>query len=231
MSGKWIAAVAAGVAMFLGAASPMAFGQGVGGSSPTDTSHVLSRGFGIPEPPVDWQSVVGTSLAPVGVELDPVGPAWIQHFQTEGGAPINADRYIQITEDLVVTGDTPWTGWHVEPANPDFRWFDWGGGGWGHAFVAIVNGVLLATDVQYASPGILDATFPAIGPGDEVRFIYYFRRDSVNPVSDSFDIHQYPTPEPTALLLIGTAGAVYSCAGRHTSTWRMRTCSHNKRAF
>jgi hypothetical protein len=124
-----VVTVVVGLMPFLAVASPMAFGQGVGGSSPTDTSHVLSPGFGMPEPPVNWQSVVGTISTPVGVELDPTGPAWVQHFQTEGGVLINPDRYIQITENLIVIGDTPWTGWHVELTNPDFHWFDWGGAG------------------------------------------------------------------------------------------------------
>lgn len=182
----------------------VAFGQGVGGVTPIETSHLLKpTGGSIPEHMVHWYASVGAVDSPITVELDPIGPAWVQHYQTQDGDPIDTNRAVEISENLIVGGDIPWTGWHVELANPDFIWLDSLLSG---PFTLVVNGSGIPVALQ-RSPSSLDVTFPSLSPGTAVEIIYYFGRASAEPPSNSFDIRQFPVPEPTSLAGAAIAGA------------------------
>jgi hypothetical protein len=117
--------------MLLAAATRTALTQGVGGGSPTDTSHTLHLVASIPEDPTDWSTRIGTAAAPIGVQLDPSGPVWSKHFQTQNGRPIGGGvtgPIVGIEENLLVGGSISWTGWHSDLATGGFIWYTGPGG-------------------------------------------------------------------------------------------------------
>lgn len=196
----------------LGVVGPMAFGQGVGVGSPTDTNHFLQL---LPPPYLEgvaiWQGGVGSLAVPVGVGLDPNGPAWTKHLQTQNGEPLaSLATSIQFWEILLVTGDETWTGWHAELA-PGFKWHTGGLGIFSPApVVAIIDDLNNSLPVNYQlseSASKLDFTFPAVAPGAKVGFQFAFYRSEPTPFVGTFEMRQYPTPEPATLILIGAAGA------------------------
>lgn len=193
--------------MFLGASASLAWGQGVNpDTSPTNTNHTLLPYAGIPEPPVTWRTVIGTSAEPIGVELSPTGPAWQSLFHTNTDAPIPAGSYVAIREHLTVGGTTPWSGWHVELSDPGFALVR---SGWTAPLIAFANGTFVPANITLASASGLDATFPSLAPGTAVDFDVYIWRTSSNPLASSFSMSQYPTPEPATLALITLAGVVF----------------------
>jgi len=201
MLGKSMIVAVAGVLLFLGAASPMAWAQGVGPGSPTDTSHVLQPVASFPEDPIDWAATIGSTSAPIEVELDPGGPAWGKHLQTENGSSITATYgVVRIEENLVVSGSAPWAGWHSEIVTDGFVWYT---GGWSPTFTIMAGGALITADVRISGAG-LDATFPALSPGTPVRLFQKFVWSQETPFDGVIDVCQYPVPEPTSLLSLTT---------------------------
>lgn len=197
MLGKSMIAAVAGVLLFLGAASPMAWAQGVGPGSPTDTDHLLQPVASIPEDHIDWATIIGSAAVPVGVELDPTGPAWTKHFQTENGSLITVTNgVVWIAENLLVSGSVPWTGWHSEIVTDGFVWY---AGGSSPTFALIVGGTPIAVTVQ-TSGSSLDATFPALLPGTPVRLYQKFAWSQETPFDGVIDMCQYPVPEPISLV-------------------------------
>ena len=88
--------------MLMGAGGQIALGQGVGGDSPTDTSHVFDAAMTLPgTPPVDWIAAVrGDSSTFFPVELEPAGPAWLAPGMVGSG-----------TRDMINSGQ----GFELEP--------------------------------------------------------------------------------------------------------------------
>lgn len=203
-----VVTVVVGLVPFLAVASPMAFGQGVGGSSPTGTSHVLDL---LPPPYLEgiaiWEGTIGAPATPVPVELDASGPAWTKSFQTANGdAIIPITTSIRVYENLMVTGSACWTGWHAELA-PGFLWHTGGQGVFSPPPIGVmVNGSPIQADYQVTEArSVLDASFPSLLPGTEVLFQFNFTWSGAAPFTGTFDMSQYPTPEPTTVVFMAIA--------------------------
>ncbi len=179
-----------------------AFGQGVNpANSPTDTTHVLQSVRPFPDELTTWASSIGTSASPVSVELDPAGPVWVKHFQTQTGEPITRmGTSIRLLETLVVGGSTEWSGWHTELPS-GFQWPTSTGFFPPPPIEATVSGVPLP--LTYTVSGTsLDSILPPAMPGTQVTFRFAFFWTDPTPLSAPFEIREYPTPEPTTVTVL-----------------------------
>jgi hypothetical protein len=210
--------------MVITIAPPMVSGQGVGGDSPTNTSHVLQHVFYIPEDPINWATTIGTVSAPVRVSLDPAGPPWVKHLQTENDTPIGerTGPIVGIEENLMVGGSISWTGWHSDLATSGFIWYT-GPGGTLPPFRLRVNDV--PVPVTFAINGSsLDVSFPPIAPGSTVNIVQKFGWPHPIPFIGTIEMHQYPTPEPHSAL-----GAMFLLLVLHRRRCHAATNSFRRR--
>ena len=182
-----------------------AWGQGVGGNSPTQSSHSIQVVPAIPEAVYTWAGDVGTINSPVGVELDPSGPAWTKEFQpdTTFFPSIQPQQVALIAEYLIVEGDLPWTGWSMDIVTSGFEWFPRTLGGYSSAAIdaggdpIFVHGQLASLD-----PSRVDFSFDSIPAGTTVRISAYVRYAGTEPFTGDVELRQYPTPEPASALML-----------------------------
>lgn len=187
--------------MLMGAGGQIALGQGVGGNSPTDTSHVFLSGFSLPgEPPVNWLTHVIDSSGPIPVELDATGPAWHKTFTTHENQPVQPGLGIMaLYEHLEITGNQAWTAWHVEILTPGFRWLD------APLYTPQVDirgssGLTPVPITSQITDRILDVSFSELLPGTQVNHRFVFEWTGSSPFIGTIEMLQYPAPEPASLL-------------------------------
>ncbi len=181
------------------AAAPAAWGQGVGGASPTETTYVIQHTYWVPEAPTKWGTHIGSLQDRIEVELDPAGPFWLKHIQRDGPpASMWSEHHIFLQEHLVISGGQSWSGWIEQIDAPGFEW---------RSDImpdAPVPGVL----VNGSSPAGLSIeiegetlrfSFDPLPPGTEIDVTSRLLYTGTNLV-DSFDVRQFATPEPTTLL-------------------------------
>lgn len=190
----------------LGGVGPAVLGQGVGGNSPTDTSHVLTSIFsGDDFFPPSWRTIIGTMIDPISVELDPAGPAWVKHLQTQDMAPINPISGIIVAHEyLMVGGSRPWTGLHMEINTDGFIWFPYSTfPDPSPMFKMLADGLPVPFTIQLDG-GKLDVSFPPLTPGTTVtieqKFAWWIQD---TPFTGSIEMREYPVPEPASLVGLG----------------------------
>jgi hypothetical protein len=188
-------------------AAGSASAQGVGnlGSLPTVfTSPVPLTGWVVSQP----------TGGPVPVVLDPTGPAWGKAFTGPNGnnffyPPTSTNNPpLFVTELLVVAGNKPWTDWHEEVIGvsasgaPDLGWT------WSNPTI-LVNGLAPGgLSITGSGTNNLSFFFNSAAPGSTVTI----RKDLVyaGPPGAAFfgtlAVHEYPTPEPASLALLGLGG-------------------------
>ena len=156
------------------------------------------------------------AAGPIGVTLDPTKGPWQKTLVSANGdgVPANdlgvgAPNSYQLVENLVITGNIPWTDWHESIVTP----------GWDFGPVLLtVNGQPPppGSSVQYIQAqwpnvgGQAEWTFPALQPGTTLTFTKTLDwiGDPTIPgegFAGTILIKQYPTPEPTALAIFGMA--------------------------
>jgi hypothetical protein len=170
-----------------------AWGQGVGGGSPTETTHTIQGTYQIPEAPKMWETQIGLPEDRIGVELDPVGPTWLKHIQRDGD-PLSTwpQHYIRLNEYLVISGERSWTGWTQQIDVPAFEWV--------LSNTSILANGATPTGLSIVTDGsVLRCTFDPLPPGTQINLLSRLRYDGTLLV-DSFDVQQFPVPEPTTLL-------------------------------
>lgn len=180
------------LAAVVGAASA-AWGQGVGGTSPTETTHTIQGIYQIPEAPKMWETQIGLPEARIAVELDPAGPTWLMHVQRDGD-PLSTwpQHYIRLNEYLVISGERSWTGWTQQIDVPGFEWV--------LSSTSILANGATPTGLNIVTDGsVLRFTFDPLPPGTQINLLSRLRYDGTLLV-DSFDVQQFPIPEPTAIL-------------------------------
>lgn len=190
-------AVIALLAVLIGG-DPSAWGQGVGGSSPTNTVHPLIPGeISIPEDPVHWKGDVGSEAASIGIELAPDGSVWSKTFQRSGTRLFQFGQVVEIKEYLMVQGDLAWTGWSTRIDTSDFGWWS---PSWG--FVQTESGALVpGLQRSIDGPG-MSFTFDPLTPGTRVELSLRLTCTGTVPFDGTLHLSQYPTPEPAPALLL-----------------------------
>lgn len=193
-------AVIVSLAALVGAASS-ARGQGVGGASPTETTHSLYGRFQLPEDPLQFETNVGLPSDRIGVELDSAGPFWLKHMQAASPPLILSGDHVFVFEHLVIAGDQSWSGW-TQVADPDFDWVL--NGIFGPVTSIRANGAIPAgLSIETDGP-ILRFSFDPLLPGTEIDLTSELRYAGASGLQ-SFDLRQSPTPEPATLALTGIA--------------------------
>lgn len=189
-----------------------AWSQGVGGASLTETTHLL-RGRYQGSWATEWEVHVGLTDDRVGIELDPAGPSWLKHFQRDGApGSLFPQHLIYLHEHLVISGERSWTGWIQQIDATDFAW------ALAYPFpntMILANGVVpsgLAIEAEGAS---LRFSFDPLPPGTQIDIFAGLIYGNANLV-DSFDVRQFPTPEPATMILIGAATAMWATRRRNS---------------
>jgi hypothetical protein len=188
--------------------SQFALAQGVGnlGSLPTT--------FGGPNPPIGW-AVVGSS-GPIPVVLDPTGPQWGKSLTGPNGGPFSyaptsgTNPSLQLQELLQVAPNSPaWTDWHEDVVGvtvngtPDPGWV------WGNAQILVNGAPPAGLSITGLGTSNISFFFAAAAPGSIVdirkRLVYNGVAGTV--FNGTLAVHEYPTPEPGSLALLGLGSA------------------------
>jgi hypothetical protein len=180
-----------------GVSTAAAWGQGVGGASPTQTEHLLVPAAGIPENPLQWWAFVGSPENPLAVELDPVGPTWMADFGVEQGNAISSNEISLIDERLLIQGGLPWTGWQMEILTSHF---DWSTQWLSPAFDVRVNNIRVSgLNVELLGP-VARVSFDPLPPGTAVQIKARIAYEGTAVFTDPLQVEQFPIPEPATLL-------------------------------
>lgn len=158
------------------------------------TSHIVDPG------PI---VVIGDPTAPIPIDLDITGPPWNKGISDPKGEII-APGSMDMIEYIQNVGTEPWYDWHehilAPPAGlPQSNWVD--------VIGLFVNG----TAIGYTATGLgtpildLDNFSQPVLPGD---ILLIEKRVEVFPSTTGsggplLRIHEYPTPEPASLALLG----------------------------
>lgn len=184
--------VVASVSLIL---SQVAFAQGVGniGSLPTSFQG----------PP--W--VVGTPTGPIPVSLNPAGPAWSKNFTGPNGGPFVQPALgapLPVRETLLVIGNLPWTDWHEDVMGIDASGAPDPGWSWANP-VLLVNGLPAPGLTTSLSGGNLSFFFNPVAPGSIVTIQKDLVYNGIPGTAfiGTLAIHEYPTPEPATMGLLG----------------------------
>lgn len=183
---------------FVAGMGPAAWGQGVGGNSPTETTHMVQTIPQAPEAPTMWETLIGSADARIGVELDPLGPTWLKHLQRSGPAgSFEPQHFINIYEHLAVSGQRSWTGWTQQIDVPGFEWRR--SGPYVQPTTILANGAVPSGLNIETDGSMLRFTFDPLPPGTHIDITSGLRYGST-VLPGSFDIQQFPIPEPATLL-------------------------------
>lgn len=187
--------------MALCAAPSVSLGQGVGGNSPTWTSHTLDRvEISTPEDPISWSAAVGSVQAAIQVALDPSGLLWTKEFQTSDGSAIAWHDVVQIEEHLVVAGNRAWTGWDTQIMTNGITWNRLGT--YVNPVVILANGSRPSGLYVTFEGASAHASFDPLPAGTQVTVLIKVMYNDPGPFAAPFEISQFPTPEPTTFLFL-----------------------------
>ncbi len=204
----------AAASTFVAGFGATAWGQGVGGTSPIETAHVLQERTQPDGLPKQWDVHVGLPDSRIGVELDPAGSSWLKHFQ-RNGSPLSIlpQHHIYLYEHLAVSGGLSWTSWTQEVEAPDFTWalsspFP------STTFLAngaVPSGLSITTD-----GALMRFSFDPLPPGTQIDIftglVYHGSQ-----LADVFDMNQFPVPEPATILFVGAAASALRRSKRRRS--------------
>jgi hypothetical protein len=189
------------VAAFSLVAAQIALAQGVGnpGSLPTQ--------FQTGTPANGW--LVDSTAGAIPVILDPLGPAWGKSFTGPNGGPFSYNPFagpLPVTELLVVAPNSPsWTDWHEEVLDPSGQ-TTWS---WANPTM-LVNGLPAPGLTTSLSGNSVSFFFNPIFPGDTVTIRKDLVLNNPNPgqlFTGTLAIHEFPTPEPASMALLGLGSA------------------------
>jgi hypothetical protein len=182
-------------------ASQMALAQGVGNVGSLPTQFEMSN-------PLNGWVVADPSGASIPVSLNPSGPAWSKNFTGPNGGPFSQPALgpaLPVQEFLLVSGNLPWTDWHEDVVGidasgaPDYSW-TW-------ANPTLLVGGLPAPGLTMTGAGTssLSFFFNPLPPGTPVIIRKQLAYNGLpgTAFSGTLAIHEYPTPEPATLALMG----------------------------
>jgi hypothetical protein len=157
--------------------------------------------------------------------LDPTGPAWGKAFTGPNGSNFvygpttSTNPALPVTELLQVAGNIPWTDWHEDVIGVNSSGFPDPGWTWGNPFI-LVNGLVPAgLTITGVGTSNLSFFFNAAAPGSTISI----RKDLVYTGTPgaafvgTLAVHEYPTPEPASLALLGLGGLFALRRRRRTS--------------
>ncbi|HOB74797.1 MAG TPA: PEP-CTERM sorting domain-containing protein [Phycisphaerae bacterium] len=201
--------------LFIVGVGTTALAQGVGGSGPRETTHTIEGMYQAPLAPKTWETQIGSPNDRIGVELDPSGPTWRMRLERHWpGNSVEPQHFIRVCEHLTISGQRSWTGWTQRIDAPGFEWRLTGP--YVEPATILADGAVPSgLDIQ-VDGSVLRFTFDPLPPGTQIDIISGLRYgDWLLP--ESFDVQQFPVPEPAALACIGVGGVIL--AGRR----RLRT--------
>lgn len=177
------------------------------------TQAVLAQGVGNVGslPVVHTQNTpTGWDIGPVPVVLDPSGSPWSKILTDPTGGAVQGTVGTTYTlhEQLVVSGNRPWTDWHEQIMTIGWQWQQ------NASILANGNPVggfsAVYTPATSASGGSVDFYFNSLAPGTVVDI--FKKLEFAGQVgtfnTGTIDIHEYPTPEPASIGLLAAGGLV-----------------------
>jgi hypothetical protein len=183
----------------------MAMAQGVGNLGSLPTTFPLQT-------PGGW--TVGNAAAPVPVVLDPNGPQWGKSFVGPNGGPFSyaptstTNPPLNVQEFLQVDPTSPaWTDWHEDVIGidgltgaTDPNWI------WTNPSI-LVNGSPYPATITGAGTSNLSFLFNPVAPGSTIiiRKQLEYLGTPGQVFFGTLSVHEYPTPEPGSLALLGLA--------------------------
>jgi hypothetical protein len=186
-------------------AAQIAWGQGVGAPlGGTTTSHISNGiGWDIPEDTLPSQPVI----------RDPAGQPWFKDLYDITGGPVNAapgDTF-SIRERLLIDGTLDWSDWHEEILNPGWEW-DLASAFFFADGAAAPGLVVSGTPSTATTGGTISFDFDPLPPGTEIligkQLVY--KGDAIgSDFAGIVHLAEYPTPEPSAALLMAMSGLVF----------------------
>lgn len=154
--------------------------------------------------PADGWLVIGTDASgaptPIPVSLNPNGPVWSKTFTGPNGGsffyPAGA-LPLPVSEVLLVAPTEPWYDWHEDVLDPNWVWLN---------PAVFVNNVQIFPTFAGIGTSNLSMYFnPALNVGDLViirKELAYTGLPGTTFIG-TLPIHQYPTPEPASMVLLG----------------------------
>lgn len=156
-----------------------------------------------------WE--IGNAANPIPVALDPNGnQPWAKKLGDQNGQPFGPNSnpllipgtLYTLHEYILVSGTNPWTDWHEDILDPTFSWQS--------ASLQVIFGtpILPPAPVGLGTTGV-SFFFPPVAPGSIIEITKQFSYFSPVIFQGYVPVNEYPTglPEPTSILLIGSAGA------------------------
>lgn len=192
-----------GLAVLVAAAT--SYGQGVGNLGSLPTTFYGPNAFVVADP----------AGAPVGVEFNPAGPAWIKTFDFGAVLPQPGQQFT-VYESLQVTGNLPWQDWHEKALSP--------GWDWDLATTFLANGLAPAglsvsvTPSSLTSGGSIDYTFNSLPVGTVVDIYKTLVYTGIPGTAwqGPVRIAEAPTPEPATVSLLALGGLAMLRRARRT---------------
>jgi hypothetical protein len=173
------------------------------------TGHALAQGvnnpgslpssFQSPVPVTGWL-VIDPNGTPIPVSLNPNGQPWSKNFTGPNGQPFSYPAFappLSVQEILQVAPTLPWTDWHEDVGNPGWVW--------ANPPTVLVNNIPIFPTITGVGTSQLNFFFsPAIPVGAvvDIRKDLQYQGIPGTVFTGTLGIHEYPTPEPTSLLLL-----------------------------
>ncbi len=186
-------------------ASQAVLAQGVGNLGSLPTTFPMSAA------PGGWNVI--SPAGPIPVVRDPTGPVWGKSFVGPNGGPFVQPALgpgLPVTEVLQVAGNLPWSDWHEDvigidvTGQPDPGWV------WTNPFI-LVNGLPPSNlSITGAGTSSLSFFFDPVPPGSIVQIRKQLVYNGIPGTAfvGTLAVHEYPTPEPATMGLMGLGSVV-----------------------
>ena len=178
-------------------------------------SSVFAQGVGNPPGSLPWffpqNTPTGWDIGgPILIVLDPTGGPWGKTLADPSGGSVTGTVGTTYTlhEQLKVGGTLPWTDWHEEITTIGWEWQP--------TSTILANGVPVGGFSAVYTPGYssaggsVDFYFNSLAPGTivDIYKTLQFAGQVGTFNTGTINLHEYPTPEPAALALLGLGGVV-----------------------
>jgi hypothetical protein len=154
-----------------------------------------------------YEVFIGDLGAPIPIDLDPNGPPWTKEIFVPVGVTVPPGSILTVHETIINVGTEDWWDWHEHIAPDPFGSVP---GLWNDPPKLMVDGNPITFDFMgTGTPDLwMDNFSDPVRPGDilEVWKDIRLLQLGSDPTVPALVIHEYPTPEPASMALLGAGG-------------------------